>query len=165
MELPMAKEKAKEKEKDFGQSGAAAIDTVRAACNRREILILTTSRVKAEGCFSGMEADCFHAAIDASLDDIRDGLRSSELMVRFLAGDRFLEGPVDLLGLGTRFGRRTVKLAFPTSFGRRPAWGLPDREGPPDPHPFQRPQVRLHQGLDDQLERLWRQDPFADRAG
>ena len=83
------------------------------ACARRELLILATPYLRFESSFVALEGDELHVLATMSRDDAAFGLRGPDLALRFPEGLGFFEAPVQVLGLGQREGRRTVRLALP----------------------------------------------------
>lgn len=83
------------------------------ACARNELLILVTPYLRFESNFVGLEGGELHVAATMNREDATFGLRSPDLKIRFPVQLGFMEGPVQLLGLGLLGGRRTLRLALP----------------------------------------------------
>jgi len=83
------------------------------ACARRELLVLETPYLRFESSFVALEGDTLQVLATMSLDDATYGLRGPDVVMRFPEGLGFYEAPVQVLGLGTFEGRRTVRLALP----------------------------------------------------
>lgn len=90
-------------------------EVLRAACGRRELLILVTPYLKVESNFLRLEGEDLHIAATMSRDDAVYGLKSPDLRIRFPHGTVFLEGKVELKGFGLSEGRRTLRLSVPSS--------------------------------------------------
>lgn len=83
------------------------------ACDRRELLILATPYLRFESSFVALEGSELHALATMSRDDAVYGLNTQDLRIRFPKDLGFVEGQVQMLGLGLREGRRTVRLSLP----------------------------------------------------
>lgn len=88
-----------------------------AACVAREMLILVTPYMKFESNFLHLDAEALHVRIGMSAEEATYGLRNPDLRIRFPHQTRFLEGRTRMLGFGMHEGRRTIRLALPTSLG------------------------------------------------
>lgn len=94
---------------------AAGIEEVlRAACARRELLILVTPYLKVESNFLRLAGNEIHIAATMSRDDAVYGLKSPDLHIRFPHGTVFLEGKVELKGFGLNEGRKSLRLSMPS---------------------------------------------------
>lgn len=83
------------------------------ACGRRELLVLVTPFLRFESSFVALEGDELHVLATMSREDAVFGLRTPDLLMRFPQDLGFLEGPVQVVGLGLHEGRRTLRLALP----------------------------------------------------
>lgn len=90
-------------------------DIFKRACDRRELLILVTPYLRFESSFLKLEGADVHAAATMGREDATYGLRNAELKMRFPHGVSFLEAGTELRGFGMLDGRRTLRLALPTS--------------------------------------------------
>jgi hypothetical protein len=94
----------------------AIADALKHACERTEVVILSTPYMTCETSFVRMDGETFHvSSASMELDDVRYGLKSPELMFRFPHGHRFYAGATRLVGMGVWNGRHTIRLALPDS--------------------------------------------------
>ena len=85
------------------------------ACANRELLILATPYIRFESNFLLLDESSVHARITMGAEAATYGLRSEDLRIRFPHATRFLEAKTRLLGFGLVEGRRSLRLALPTS--------------------------------------------------
>lgn len=88
-------------------------EILRAACDRRELMILVTPYLRFESSFMRMDAGEIQAAATMGKEDALYGLRSADLRIRFPHGVSFLEAATQLKGFGIAEGRRTLRLSLP----------------------------------------------------
>ncbi len=97
------------------RNAAGVYEALQAACNRRELLILATPYLKVDSHFVRLEGNEVHVAATMTRDDALYGLKSNDLRIRFPHHTAFLEGKTELKGFGISDGRRTLRLALPTT--------------------------------------------------
>jgi c-di-GMP-binding flagellar brake protein YcgR len=90
------------------------LDILRAACARRELLILATPFLRFESSFVAVQGGELHVLATMSREDAVYGLRTPSLKIRFPHGLGFYEAPVTSIGLGLHEGRHTVRVSIPT---------------------------------------------------
>ncbi len=88
-------------------------DVLAQACARNELVILVTPYLRFESFFMALGKGELQVAATMSREDASFGLRGAELKVCFPVGLGFMEGPVQLLGLGVHDGKRTLRLSIP----------------------------------------------------
>ena len=89
------------------------LEILRAACDRRELLILATPYLRFESSFVTVLGEELHVLATMSREDAVYGLRAPELKIRFPHGLGFYEAEVASIGLGLHEGRRTVRVSIP----------------------------------------------------
>jgi len=89
------------------------LDILKAACGRRELLILATPFLRFESSFVALQGDELHVLATMSREDAVYGLRTPDLKLRFPHGLGFYEAAVTSLGLGLHEGRHTVRVSLP----------------------------------------------------
>ena len=90
-------------------------EIIKRACDRRELMILVTPFLRFESSFLRMDGTELHAAATMGRDDAMFGLRSEGLKMRFPYSVSFLEAPTELRGFGMADGRKSLRLALPTT--------------------------------------------------
>ena len=85
------------------------------ACERRELMILVTPYLRFESSFLRLEGGDLHVAATMGREDALFGLRSADLRIRFPHGVSFLEAATQLKGFGMVDGRRTLRIAVPST--------------------------------------------------
>ncbi|MBP1628659.1 MAG: hypothetical protein H6Q00_3134 [Holophagaceae bacterium] len=85
------------------------------ACANRELLILVTPYLKFESNFLRLDPDALHIRIGMSAEEVMYGLRNPDLRFRFPHLTQFLEGRTRMIGFGVHEGRRTIRIALPST--------------------------------------------------